>query len=154
MAGRLSWRLFIPITYNGDEVSWTTRSIAQDVRQRYISASAKQEAVNHKTLVYGQDHCFHSVVIVEGPLDAWKVGPGAGALFGTAYTPAQVKRLVRHPNRYVCFDSSPDAQAQAERLVDELSCFEGVTENIVLDAEDPGSAPERELRLLRKHTRI
>ena len=151
---RMSYRLFIPIYLRGRKVSWTSRTISPTISQRYISASAEQEAVNHKHLVYGQDQCSHSIVVVEGPMDAWKVGPGAGALFGTSFTTAQVKLLVQHPYRYVVFDQAKTAQRRAEELCDQLSAFGGTTQNIVLDAEDPGSASRKEIRLLRKAAKL
>lgn len=151
---RLGWRLYIPINHRNVRVSWTTRAIGDRVEQRYISASAEEEAVNHKELVYGLDYCNHSVVICEGPIDAWKIGPGAGALFGTAFSIAQVRKLVKVPMRYVCFDSSKEAQKKASDLAAQLSIFPGITENIVLDAKDPGEASPKEIRLLRKVARL
>lgn len=151
---RYSWRVFIPIILRDVAVSWTSRSISSKAKQRYLSASAEEEAINHKHLLYGEDYCYHSIVVVEGPTDAWRIGPGAGALFGTAFTSAQVNRIVQHPCRYICFDSSPEAQARADELASELSAFPGITENIQLDAEDPGSASEKEIRLLRKAARL
>lgn len=153
-SSRLSWRIYIPILHRETKVSWTTRAIGDRVSQRYVSASAEEEAVNHKELIYGLDYCVHSIVIVEGPTDAWAVGPGAGALFGTAFTTAQLNKLSRIPNRFVCFDSSPPAQRKALGLTLELSAFPGATQNIVLDAKDPGSATPKELRLLRKAARL
>ena len=153
IAHRLSWRLFIPIVLNQEVVSWTTRTIGTKAT-RYISASAEQEKINHKHLVYGEDYCRHSIIIVEGPADAWRVGPGAGALFGTAYTTAQIKRLIQHPYRYIVFDSSKDAQNRAEELADQLSVFEGTTEVVELDAEDPGSADPKEIKRLRRMARL
>ena len=149
LASKLRWRLFIPITYQDQVVSWTTRTIGNNP-QRYISASAAQERMSHKHMVYGQDYCNHSIVIVEGPLDAWRVGPGAGALFGIAFTPAQVKRLVRHPYRYVVFDSTREAQERAYELASQLSLFPGETHVIELDADDPGSATPKEIKRLRR----
>jgi len=150
----LSWRIYIPIFLRARQVSWTTRAIGERVTQRYISASAEEESVNHKSVVYGRDFCRHSVVVVEGPIDAWAIGPGAGALFGTAFSSAQVRELVDIPNRFICFDSSKDAQNRAEELANQLACFPGSTENIQLDAKDPGSAPPKEIQLVRKAARL
>lgn len=149
-APRLGWRIYIPIHFRNVRVSWTTRSIGDLVPQRYVSASFEEESHNHKELVYGIDYCRHSIVIVEGPTDAWAVGPGAGALFGTAFKSAQVALLAKIPRRYVCFDSSTDAQRKAMSLVRQLSLFPGETQNILLDADDPGSASKQELKTLRK----
>lgn len=151
---RLNWRIFIPIILDGEAVSWTSRSIDPKAKQRYLSASAEQERINHKHLVYGQDFCRHSVIVCEGPMDAWRIGPGAGALFGTAFSTAQVKRLIQHPNRYIVFDNEPRAQEQAEELASQLSVFPGTTENIILDASDPGSASDKEIRALRRIAKL
>ena len=121
---------------------------------RYISASAEQEKINHKHLIYGQDFCHHSIIVVEGPLDAWRIGPGAGALFGTAFTTAQVRKIVKYPYRYIVFDSSAEAQRRARELAEQLSAFQGITETIELDAEDPGSASPKEIRRLRRVTKL
>jgi len=154
IAENLSWRVFLPVMLQGEPVSWTTRHVSHKAKQRYLSAAASQEKFNHKHLIYGQDYCSHSIVICEGPLDAWRIGPGAGALFGTAYSSAQVNRLLQHPCRYICFDSSSDAQRKAEELADQLSVFPGITENIVLDAADPGEASPREIRQLRRIAKL
>lgn len=153
IAARLSWRIYIPIIEGNVRQSWTTRTIG-DSGQRYLSASAEEEAVNHKHLVYGIDYCRHSVVVVEGPIDAWAIGPGAGAVFGTAYSTAQVRRLISIPLRFVCFDASKEAQAKARELCGELSLFRGKTVNICLDAKDPGCAGAKELAQLRRFARL
>lgn len=154
LSTKLAWRIYIPIFEKGRQVSWTTRAIGPRVEQRYVSASAEQESKNHKHVVYGSDFCFHSIIVVEGPTDAWNVGPGAGAVFGTAFSTAQIKRILDFPHRFICFDSSPDAQARAEEMAHQLSAFPGATENIVLDAEDPGSASKKEIKLLRKVAKL
>lgn len=154
ISSRLSWRLYIPVYLRAEKVSWTARSISSEAKQRYISASADEEKINHKELLYGGDYCSHSVVVCEGPTDVWRIGPGAVALFGTAFSIAQVNKLRKIPNRFVCFDNEDTAQEKAEDLCNQLSCFPGTTENIVLDAEDPGEASEKEVKLLRKVARL
>lgn len=150
----LAWRIYIPIIHRAQRVSWTTRAIGDRVAQRYISASAEQESINHKEICYGLDFCHHSVVIVEGPTDAWNIGPGASALFGTTFSAAQVRKLIKIPMRYVCFDSSKEAQNRAVELANQLSVFPGITENIQLNAKDPGSASPKEIKLLKRVARL
>jgi len=82
--GKLKWRLFIPIIYKGRMVSWTTRTIGE-TGLRYISAQPGQELMPHKTLLYGQDYVRHTVIIVEGPMDVWAIGPGAGYIWDGLY---------------------------------------------------------------------
>ena len=148
--GRLSWRIFIPIIHRGERVSWTARAIGDESPLRYISASASEEALNHKHLLYGIDLCQHTVIAVEGPTDAWNIGPGAVALFGIAFTSAQVLLLSQFPNRFVCFDSSTDAQIAARNLASQLAPFPGNTTVIKLKASDPGKAKLKEISALRK----
>jgi hypothetical protein len=148
IASTLQWRLFIPIHHRGEAVSWTTRSLTQ--KSRYVSAKPEQEAISHKSLLYGEDYCRHAIIVHEGPTDVWRTGPGAVCTFGTAYTMAQVKRIAKYPVRAICFDSSPDAQRAAETLCDDLEGFPGKTLVVVLDADDPGSASPEETRRLRR----
>jgi len=154
LGGRLQWRIYIPITFKDKRVSWTTRAIGNRVEQRYISASAQEESINHKRLLYGFDYVTHTAIAVEGPTDVWAIGPGAVGTFGTAYSTAQVRLLAAVPNRFVCFDSSTDAQRNAKKLCSELALFPGSTTNIVLDAKDPGSAKRKEIATLRRVTKL
>lgn len=150
MAVKLAWRLFIPVHLEGRIVSWTTRSLSK-TGTRYSSAPPDKEEVPHKTLLYGGDKCGHAVIVCEGPLDAWKVGPGGIATFGVAYTPAQVIALSRFPVRYVCFDNEPDGRHAAAKLVEELLIFPGETYNVTLETgKDPSRASAAELEQLRR----
>lgn len=150
LSSKLAWRVFIPILDDeGALVSWTTRAI-WETKRRYVSASPAEEAVPHKSLLYGELHCLNSVIVCEGPLDVWKVGPGAVCTFGVVPTKSQVARIAKYPLRVVCYDSSPEAQKGAESLCSQLEVLPGRTLNVVLDAKDPGEAGEEELAKLRK----
>lgn len=150
LAHKLAWRIFIPITEGGKTLSWTTRSIAA-TEPRYLSASAKQEAVPKAELVLGADKCRHAIAVVEGPLDAFRLGPGAGATMGVGYSQAQVAKIAQFPVRVVVFDSESKAQQQARAMCEELSLYPGTTRNVVLDSgKDPSRASDKEVRQLRK----
>ncbi len=152
MSSRLSWRIFIPITFQGEMVSWTTRTISNDKNiTRYISASPQEESISHKSILYGEDLARQVIVIVEGPIDAWAIGPGAVATLGTSYSTAQVNRMTRFPVRYVLFDSESEAQKRAKKLSDSLSCFPGTTAIITLDSgKDAAEADAEEIKKIRK----
>lgn len=150
IATRLAWRLFIPIIYRAETVSWTTRAIAAGESMRYRSAAANEEARNHKELLYGWDYVRQACIIVEGPLDAWAIGPGAVATCGTAYSRRQLLEMGKAPIRAVCFDNDRPAQQRARRLCDNLMVMPGTTTNVVLDAKDAAAAPKKDIALLRK----
>jgi len=150
IAAELSWRIFIPIFYNGTMVSWTTRSIVDKHKDRYVSASPKQESIDHKELLYGEDYCRHSVVLCEGPTDVWRIGPGAVCSFGTTYSRSQVLKLSQYPVRVICYDDEPEAQHRADELCNLLAPFDGDTFKVTLNAKDPGEALEEEIEELRQ----
>lgn len=147
--GRLSWRLWIPIHLDGRVVSWTTRAIA-DGRTRYISARPEEELVSHKHLLYGEDLAEQAVVVVEGPIDVWAIGPGAVAILGLQTTPQQIARIGRHPVRAICCDNERAAQRRAENLADLLQCYPGDTYVVRLETgKDAAEADPKELEELR-----
>lgn len=157
IAGRYSWRLFIPIhDRSGKVVSWTTRSIAENTGHRYIRARAKQEEVNANYLLYGE-HLVpgHAVVVHEGHLDAWATGPGSTALGGLNVSMQQVYKIAQYPVRVICLDNEPDAQKVADALCEQLAPMPGETIRVQLqhgkDAADcllsrKGRAELEELR--------
>ena len=154
ISARLAWRIFIPIKANGKTVSWTTRSISNKVKQRYISASREEETIPHFNLLYGEDYCKHACIVHEGPIDAWRTGPGAVATMGLVVTSNQLKRISSYPLRVICFDSSTDAQNRADDLCDNLENYDGETINVTLETgKDIAEADESEVKELRKFLR-
>lgn len=148
--GRLGWRLFIPIHFHGEPVSWTTRSIKPKETQRWISAGAEDESIRHKSILYGADKARGAIIIHEGPTDVWATGPGAVATCGTGFTESQLRAMINYPVRAVCFDSGEAAQRRANNLADMLSAFPGKTCNVLLETgDDPADADPAELIDLR-----
>jgi len=150
MGGRLAWHLFVPVYHEGQMVSWVCRSISDQSKRRWISAPNECQLIPHKSLLYGEDLASHSVIVVEGPADCWRIGPGAVALFGITWTQAQLRRLVRFPRRIICFDSEKQAQHRAHQLASILCTFPGTTMVVQLDSgKDPAEANEQEVMMLR-----
>lgn len=152
-SGSLQWRLFIPIHRDGEVVSWTTRAISDTVPipDRYRGAKREQERIRRQDLLYGEDHAQNSILIVEGPTDVWRVGPGAICTLGTGYTRAQLHRAARFPRRAVGYDSEPAARWRAEQLVRDLEAFPGETYLIELESgKDWASADAQEIEEVRR----
>lgn len=148
---KLSWRIFIPIYFGSEVVSWTTRSISQDSKWRYIGAKAHEEKIKAKTILYGEQLVRgHSIIVCEGPSDAWRIGAGSVATLGISYTRSQIARISHYPNRFIAFDNEPEAQRRARTLCQDLSAFPGKTMNVIVDAKDPGSCSPKEVKLLRR----
>lgn len=147
---QLPWRIFIPVVYRGETISWTTRSLASN-GVRYVNASSSEEKLSLKSMLYGEDYCRHALIVVEGPTDVWRIGPGAVATMGVKYTPEQVIKISHYPYRFICFDNEPGAQRQARKLMWELSVFPGKTKNLILETgKDAGEADIKEIKEIRK----
>lgn len=150
ISSQLRWRVFVPIYLREKMVSWTTRSLV-DSGVRYLSAKPEQEAISHKSLLYGEQYCRHSIIVVEGPADVWTIGPGAVGTCGTGYSIKQVTRMAKYPVRAICFDNEPVAQQRARELCALLEGYPGETYNVTLDGNDANSSSQRDIRKLRKH---
>ncbi len=148
--GRLPWHVFIPIRQGASVVSWTTRSL-DDTGRRYTNARPDEEVVGCNTVLYGEEYVKHTVLVVEGPLDVWKVGPGAVATLGSNPSTHQLLAIAQYPRRVVCYDNEEEAQHKARWMVGQLSIMPGQTSLITLDAKDPGCASEKELSQLRRY---
>jgi DNA primase len=147
----LAWRIFIPVIIDGETISWTTRAIGDSNPRRYITARDDQQKFSIKDVLYGVDYCQHSIVVVEGPIDVWKIGPGAVALMGLDYSQSQLYEISRFRNRYICLDSTNEAQDVARRLCNEIKSFPGNTFNIRLrTGKDPGECSDEELKKIRE----
>lgn len=147
---KYAWRLFIPITERGRSVSWTTRSIDAQAYVRYLTAPPEREAKPGRELLYGADYCGHAIIVVEGPVDAWRIGPGAVATMGLTLSREQMSAIGKYPVRVIAFDNEPEAQKRAKKLYRRLSEYDGQTHRYVFQSNDAGSASDREITKLRK----
>jgi hypothetical protein len=133
IAARLQWRIFIPIHYHGEIVSFTTRSLSDETKAKYVNARPEEESINHKELLYGEDYCRGSIICFEGPLDVWQVGPGSVCTFGTNYLTPQMKRLSKYSRVGICFDNEHTAQKRAKELCESLEWLGCDAKNIRVD---------------------
>lgn len=129
---RFPWRLFIPIRIGDETVSWTTRAIV-DHGLRFITAKPTEERISSRELLYGAELARSSVVVVEGPTDAWSLGPGGVATLGVGYSDTQVGLIATYPVRAICFDMEREAQKRAKKLIRLLQPFDGETYGIQLE---------------------
>jgi hypothetical protein len=149
---KLAWRIFFPLHLHGRIVSWTTRTVGNG-RPKYLSAPAAHEAFDGRGILFGNALARNSVVVVEGPLDAMALGPGAVATCGVGYTEGQLEKIGKFPRRTICFDAEPAAQERAYRLCRDLAVlgFSGRTTNVILQTgKDPSRASLAERAQVRR----
>ena len=145
------FRIIIPIIWNSQQVSFTSRDIIGRTDLRYITCPADREIIQHKEILYGKQENWKSTgICVEGPTDCWRFGINSFATFGIKYTPKQVREISKSFRRVaICFDDDPQAIIQANKLVGELK-FRGVDAFRVDIEGDPGSMKQEDADYLIK----
>lgn len=143
------WRIFIPVHLKKKPVTWTSRHCGNSPL-RYLSAEPSEQSVDLKATLLGEDFVGNVVCVVEGPLDAIRVGPGCVCTYGTAFSEIQVCRIAKYPKRVVCFDPDSPGRIAAENLCRLLEIWPGETLNVELSTGDPGDAADWEIQELRR----
>ncbi len=155
--GRYSWRLILPVFYNGEIVSWTSRDVTDKAENPYISAPKAWEKRDIKHCLGGENLAkrYSRCIVVEGPGDAWRMGPGAVFTFGSAWTTAQAQLLAENWRKvYLMFDWDDEEAVDSARKLAELLDMVGTESEIIqptgTDAGDPGGLQNETASELRK----
>ena len=148
--GKLAHRVIVPIYFNSGLVSWTGRSYNTSCKERYRSCDQDKERVPHKSICYGWDYVGDTALVVEGPPDVWRMGPGVVGLFGKTMSPGQLDLLRSLRKVYIMLDPEPLAQIDARAIKAQLSLYTDV-ENIELrSGTDPGDLTKEQVTSIRK----
>lgn len=146
-----AWRIVTPIRDPaGDVVGYTGRSINPDKRPRWRTTDHEGLSEDPKRLLYGIERVKDRILLVEGPSDVWRMGPGAVACFGIDWTPEQANIIRTIPHRFIMFDPETLAQRKAKQLASWLSFYPGETELITGLGCDPGDLSQKEAVEIRK----
>lgn len=138
--GDYKHRIIAPIHLDGKMISYQGRDITGKSPLKYKACAQIDEAMDHKCSLYAVDLVpGNSVVVVEGVVDAWRLGPGAVATFGIAFRTEQMHMLMaRFDNIYLLFDGEARAQLSASPLARNLAATGRKVEIIELSEGDPG----------------
>lgn len=144
------WRIIAPYTVNGTVVSWQGRDYTGKQEPKYLSQKRELAVLDVKETLYGFDQAlpFQHIIITEGIIDAWKLGPGTLATSGTAWTQRQANLIAQFWRRAtVFFDQGPDEVQALERSMQLCAALVGLgveTDSVVIDdySGDPGSLSE------------
>ena len=144
-------RIYIPVLFNGRLVTFTTRSYVKKLEPKYLHFPKRTSLMFAKETLYNVDNAGDTAVVVEGPTDVWRIGDGAVATFGVVYTQKQIKLIRERFKRvFIMFDAEPQAQEQAQRLADDLACFNMEVNKVNLSTGDPGKMKTEDVKHLRK----
>jgi hypothetical protein len=155
----LQWnfRIVAPISNKKKEiVAYTGRTLADDVKPKWLTSSDEETKGDPRTLIYGIEYTEtdKGILIVEGPSDVWRMGRGCVSLMGTSWHIKQAAILRNYKRRFIYFDPEDNAQIKAAELAHWLSVFPGETEIITDMKTDPGDLPQQEANYIMKELGI
>jgi len=159
MDSSFGYRIVLPIILDSRVISFTARDYTNVQDTKYKSCPSLKEVYPHKNSLYNIDNAKgNNVVVVEGPMDAWRIGDGAVALFGTEFTLPQLILLAeRFDNIYFLFDGGEsEALKQAERASTIITSVGKNSEVLEMEEGDPDEVfqDEEELIYLKKDLQL
>lgn len=150
--GIWSFRIIIPIFYNGEIVSFQGRAIKQGM-PRYMTLNMEHSILSAKQVLYNIDNCKgEKAIIVEGPFDVMRLGDGVIGTLGTEMTSEQKELIASRFSEVVfLFDPELSAQKRAEKQGADLALMK--VRVSICDTEldhDPGSLTPEEVIQIKK----
>lgn len=118
------FRVIIPVLDRKNTlVSFQGRAIFKQQEPRYLFPRKEHQIRDSKTLLYGAELCGgnEDIIVVEGVMDAWKLGAGAVCTFGSSVTDAQVLEMSHWRRVFIAFDNEPAATEHARDVAKKLS---------------------------------
>lgn len=121
----MNWqfRVIIPVfDRRNNLVSFQGRDVTGK-QDRYLFPPKEKQVRDCKTLLYGAELCGKkdSLIVVEGVMDAWKLGAGAVCTFGSSVTQEQVLEMSHWRRVFLAFDNEPAAVQHARDVAKQLS---------------------------------
>lgn len=152
ISGDWAYRIIIPIYFKNKIVSATGRAISSEMEIRYKTLPYEKQVVDLKTIFFGLDDVpGDTVVVVEGPLDAIRGGPGFIASFGSKFKDDQIALLSKFRRVYFLLDNDEAGREAARKYSHELSIMGVDVENITLENyKDIGECPDEVIEEIRK----
>jgi len=134
------FRIFIPINWNSEFISYDTRDATDKAEAKYKACPVIREIRERKKILYGNQEEWGDIgICVEGPTDVWRLGVSAFAVSGISYTDSQVNEMsIAFKKIAVVFDDEPQAIKQGRKLVKDLQ-FRNVDAYQIKIKGDPGS---------------
>jgi len=147
--GDFKHRLIFPIYINNRVVAYVGRDVTGQAEIPYKNSPEELSIKPVKSCLYNIDSVYrNTAIIVEGIFDAWRLGDGAIATFGTQYTHEQIRLLKGMKRIFVMYDA--DASEQANKLAHDASAIVPNVEILTLSEGDPDNLSERDVFALRK----
>lgn len=153
--GRYKFRIIIPIYLHNRLVSFTSRDVTDEQDPPYKNASSGEVILTPKRTVYNYDNIQQggSAILVEGPIDVWKLGKPAISILGVEHTEDQILYLMKKKinTLFILFDNDRAGRKAARRLGRVMASIIKNVELIFLkDTNDPGALTLSEAEFLKR----
>ena len=107
--GKYKFRLIVPFYQARRLVSFTTRSIFNNIAPKYLNPTRSETELSPKEILYNVDNTKEGedIIILEGVTDVWRFGDGAVSLGGIEYTQHQILSIIKKKPRkvFIMFDN-------------------------------------------------
>jgi DNA primase len=143
------WKLTLiaPVVYHRQMVSFLAADITRRQKKKYKNCPIEESLIPINQTLYNFDNATHTIIVVEGITDVWRIGDGAVALYTKHATRQQLKILSNFNRVFIMFDA--DAILNAEKLANDLAGFTE-TEIIELSEGDPADMKLDDVQHLRR----
>ena len=157
--GKYKFRIIIPIMLNKKIVSFTSRDITGLQDPKYKHASPEESAIDVKRIIYNYDTVTtgSDAILVEGPIDVWKLGDKTISLLGIHHTEEQILSIKNKKirNLFILFDNDKAGVAGAKRMAGIISPLVKSVEIVTFNTiKDPGELKEEEAEILKRELGI
>ena len=152
----LKFRIFAPIIWENEIVSWQTRDTTGRSPLKYIACPKIRETKHHKHVLYNPPERKDIIILVEGIFDVWKLflsGYPATCGFGVELKTEQIL-LLKQYKKVILFLDPDRAGQRKEKDIFKTLLFAGVNVDEVLNpfGKDAGDMTEKEINhVLRNH---
>ena len=149
--GPYKYRILIPFMHRNKVVTFTARDVTGKQDPPYKQCSEEKSIISPKRWLYNLSSSEDTVLVVEGPLDVWRIGGNTVATSGIEYTPEQVLLLTKFRRVFILFDTEEQAQIKAKQLASEVATLVSEVVRLELDFGDPGELSKDDANHLRRH---
>jgi len=153
ITGKYKFRVIIPIKYRNQIVGFTGRDITEKAKLKYFNSPDSHNLIPREQWLFNIDSVKKRALIVEGWFDSMNMGDGTIAILTTAFSPYQVKEIIKLNLEacFIMFDGEQQAIEQAYKLSYELAPFIDHVEVFELsNNKDPGGFSQNEVMEIRR----
>jgi hypothetical protein len=143
------WRIIIPIFLDGVMVNFTSRDITEWSSSKYKMGPNNIAIRPGGDCVYNLDNAGDTIMLVEGPMDVWRIGDGAVAMMGTKFSEAQLSLIANKRPRQVFIVYDAGAEKIAKDLGQRMARLVPQTDYVWLNNTDPDAANAADVADLR-----